>query len=170
MKQFLKVVIWIVVLGAVLVGVYMVLPEYPKNYVNSIVQPMVNSQAKTRIAQVKALANKDMGNATYETILESKTKNACWVYETKEEEPGMEYVTFYGRGVSINLKDWTDYQGKLSTSATVKIEFRIRGNNVDILPYVDGTLMHIEDGNHVEQNDKIKLAIFNQMYNGMTDE
>ena len=82
----------------------------------------------------------------------------------------MEYVTFYGRGVSINLKDWEDYQGKLSTSASVKVEFRIRGNNVDILPYVDGTLMHIEDGKHVEANDKIKLDIFSQLYTGMKTE
>lgn len=170
MKQFFKVVIWIVVIGAVLFGVYMVLPEYPQSFVKSIVQPLVDSQAKTRITQVKALTNKDLDNATYQTILESKTKNACWVYETKESEPGIEYVTFYGRGVSINLKDWADYSGKLSTSATVKIEFKIRGNSVDIYPYVDGALMCIEDGKHVEENDKIKLSIFNQLYNGMTEE
>lgn len=170
MKQFLKVVIGIVVLAGILVGVYFVLPEYPQNVVKSIIQPMTDANAKTMIEKVKMIPNKDLDNLSYQTILEAKTKNACWVYETREEEPGIQYVIFYGRGASINLKAWTDYNGMLSTSAVVKVEFKIRDNNVDILPYVDGKLMRIEDGQHVEQNDKIRLAIFSQMYNGMTDE
>jgi hypothetical protein len=170
MKNFLKVVIWIVVLGAICFGVYMILPEYPQNFVKSVVQPMVNSQAKTKIGQVKALTNKDLDNATYETILEGKTNSPCWVYETREEEPGIEYVIFYGKGVTINLKDWTDYNGKLSTSATVKIEFKISGNNVEIYPYIDGVKMNITDGKHVDDNNKIKAEIFKQLYEGMQAE
>lgn len=166
MKQFFKVVVWIVIIGAVFFGVYTVLPEYPQNFVKSVIQPFVDGTAKIRINQIKSLPNKDM-NANYETILESKANTTCWVYETREEEPGIEYVIFYGRGVAINLKEWADYQGKLSTSATVKIEFKIIGNNVDIYPYVDGVKMNIEDGKHVEQNDKIKLDIFKQLYSGM---
>lgn len=170
MKKFFKVVVWIVILGAVLFGVYTVLPEYPHNFAKSVIQPIIDSEAKTRITQVKALTNKDLNNATYETILESEANTTCWVYETREEEPGVEYVIFYGRGVSINLKDFVDYNGKLSTNAIVKIEFRIRGNNVDIYPYVDGTKMNIEDGKHVDQNDQIKLEIFKQLYSGMQAE
>lgn len=48
MKGFLKVIIWIVILGAICFGVYMILPEYPQNFVKSVVQPMVNSQAKQK--------------------------------------------------------------------------------------------------------------------------
>lgn len=165
-----KVIIWIVVLAAVCFGVYMILPEFPKAVVTSVVQPIIDSNAKARVDQVKALTNKDLNNANYQTILESKTKNPAWVYETREEEPGVEYVIFYGRGVSINLKDWTDYQGMLSTSASVKIEFRIVSGNVEILPYIDGKLMNIKDGKHVDQNDKIKLDILNQLYGGMQEE
>ncbi len=171
MKGFVKVLVWIVILAAVCAGVYMLLPEYPKSVVKSIVQPVIDSEAKSMISQVQALTDKDLGNATYKTILESKTKNPCWVYETREAEPGIEYVIFYGRGVSINLKDWQDYGGMLSTSATVKFEFKITGKkSVDILPYVDGKLMNIKDGTHVEQNDKIKLDILTQMYSGMQEE
>ncbi|MCM1497052.1 MAG: hypothetical protein NC124_01140 [Clostridium sp.] len=170
MKGFLKVVMWIVILGAILFGVYMILPEYPQNFAKSIVQPIIDSTAKTKIGQVKALTNKDLNGATYQTILEGKTNSKCWVYETREEEPGIEYVIFYGKGVTINLKDYADYDGKLSTSASVKIEFKISGNNVEIYPYVDGVKMNIQDGAHVEQNDKIKQDIFQQLYSGMQME
>ncbi|MDE5863575.1 MAG: hypothetical protein K2H34_04430 [Lachnospiraceae bacterium] len=167
MKGFLKVVVWIVILGAILFGVYMVVPEYPHNFAKSIVQPIVDSTAKTKIGQVKALTNKDLDNATYQAILEAKTKSKFWVYETRDAEPGVEYVIFYGNGVTINLKDYEDYNGKLSTSASVKIEFKIVNNNVEIYPYVDDVLMNIQDGAHVEQNDRIKRDILQQLYTGM---
>lgn len=167
MKGFLKVVVWIVVLAAVCVGVYFVLPEYPQNYVKSIFQPMIDANADMRINQVQSLTNKDLDKATYKVILESKVKNPCWAYR-KDETTGVEYVTFHGRGIQINLKEWSAYNGKLSTSATVKIEFQITdGKQVDIHPYVDGVLMEINDGKHVEENDKILLEILRQMYTGM---
>lgn len=170
MKGFVKVVVWIIILAAIAFGVYLVLPEFPQAAVKSVVQPIIDANAKMRIDQVKALTNRDLDNATYQTILEGQTKNPSWVYVTKEEEPGIEYVIFYGRGVSINLKDWTDYAGMLSTSASIKVEFKITGGNVDIYPYIDGVLMNIQDGKHVEQNDKIKLDIFRQLYTGMQTE
>lgn len=169
MKGFVKVLIWIVVLAAICVGVYFVLPEYPQSMVKSIFQPMVDSEAKSMISQVQSLTNKDLDNASYKTILEAKTKNPCWVYN-KDETTGEQSVVFYGRGISINLKDWTDYEGVLSTSASIKMEFKISGRNVEILPYVDGKLMSIKDGAHVDQNDKIKLDILSQMYTGMQTE
>ena len=49
MKNFLKTLLWIVIIGAVLFGIYYVLPEYPQNFIKSFVQPIVNSEAKTRI-------------------------------------------------------------------------------------------------------------------------
>ena len=163
MKGFVKVLIWIVVLAAICVG------EYPQSMVKSIFQPMVDSEAKSMISQVQSLTNKDLDNASYKTILEAKTKNPCWVYN-KDETTGEQSVVFYGRGISINLKDWTDYEGVLSTSASIKMEFKISGRNVEILPYVDGKLMSIKDGAHVDQNDKIKLDILSQMYTGMQTE
>lgn len=170
MKNFVKVLVWIIILAAVCFGVYLILPEHPQAVVKSVVQPLIDANAKARIEQVKSLTNRDLNNASYRTILEAKTKNPSWVYEAREEEPGVEYVTFYGRGVSINLKDWSDYQGMLSTSAAVKIEFKITNGSVEILPYIDGKPMYIKDGAHVEQNDKIKLDIFSQLYSGMQTE
>ncbi len=166
MKSFMKVLIWLVVLGAVCAGVYVVLPEYPQSCVKSAFQPHIDPQAKVRIDQVQALTNRDLNSATYKTILEGKVKNPCWVYEF-DETTGAEKVTFYGRGILINLKDWKDYDGKLSTSASVKMEFEIAGNKVEIHPYVDGKLMEINDGKHDEQNDDLRLDLLSQLYNGM---
>ena len=166
MKGFLKVVVWILVLAAVAVGVYLVLPEYPQSFVKSIYQPMTDAAAKSKIESVQKLINKDLDNASYKTILEAKTKNPCWVYE-KDEVTGTEYVRFYGRGLNMNLKDWTEYNGMLSTSASIKMEFEIVGSKVEIHPYVDGVLMEINDGKHTEENKKIRLDILSQMYAGM---
>lgn len=166
MKGFLKIIVWVAILISACIGIYMVLPEYPQSYVKSMIQPMVDTVAKGRIEAVQNLTNKDLNNATYKTILESKTENPCWIYKT-DETTGTEYVVFYGRGVQINLKDWEDYGGKLSTSASVKIEFEIIGSTVNIHPYVDGRLMEITDGQHVEKNDEIRLVIFTQLFEGM---
>lgn len=169
MKGFMKAVVWIVIIAAVCVGVYFILPEHPKAYVTSVFQPMTDAVAKSKIEQVQGLLNKDLGNASYKTIFEAKTKNACWVYE-KDETTGTEYVTFRGTGVSINLQDYKDYNGKLYTNASVKVEFEILGNKVEIHPYVDGELMEINDGKHTDQNKEIRNALFQQLYGGLAEE
>lgn len=165
MKGFMKVVVWIVVVIAVAVGVYFILPEYPQSFVKSVFQPMTDAVAKSRIEEVQNIINKDLNGASYKTILESKTKNPCWVY--RKEESGTEYVTFYGRGVSINLKEWEEYNGMLSTSASVKMEFEIAGGKVEIHPYVDGELMEIKDGKHTKQNKELRLELLTQLHGGM---
>jgi len=104
MKGFVKFLVWMVVLAAILVGVYFVLPEYPQNYVKSIVQPIIDTNASVRMEQVKALTVKELDNATYNTLLSTRPKNACWSYRM-DETTGVEYVTFYGRGLTINLKN-----------------------------------------------------------------
>ncbi len=152
MKQFMKVLIWIVILGAVLFGVYAILPEYPQNFMKSFVQPVVNSQAKTRIAQVKALKNKDV-DATYQDILEHYTNTSCWVYE---QGTGFETVTFYGKGASINIKEVPDHEDHLYTSTAVKFEFVITGNNVEIKAYIENNL----------QDEVIRDLMIKQLYAG----
>ncbi|MBO5088278.1 MAG: hypothetical protein J6C01_06350 [Lachnospiraceae bacterium] len=168
MKGFFKAVVWIVIVVAALVGVYFVLPEYPQDFVKSVVQPIVDAESQVRVQQVQSLLVKELDNASYKTILEAKSKNPCWAYE-KNEETGVETVTFHGRGLTINLKDWTEYSGLLSTNATVKVEFVITGGKqVDIHTYVDDTLMEIVDAkdSHQEENKKIRLEILKQVYLG----
>ena len=170
MKNFLKTLLWIVIIGAVLFGIYYVLPEYPQNFIKSFVQPIVNSEAKTRIQQVQNLAVEGVDGQTYKTVLEKNTGMSCWVYETREEEPGLEYVIYMGNGASVNMKDYTDYKGKLYTSCEVKFEFKITGNSVEIYPYLDGVKMNIEDGQHVEQNKEVRKIILQQLYGGVQSE
>ena len=168
MKGFFKAVVWIVIVVAALVGVYFVLPEYPQDFVKSVIQPIVDAESQVRVQQVQSLLVKELDNASYKTILEAKSKNPCWAYEL-DEETGVETVTFHGRGLTINLKDWTEYSGLLSTNATVKVEFEITGGKqVDIHIFVDGQQMEIIDAkdSHQEENKKIRLEILKQVYLG----
>lgn len=170
MKNFLKVLIWVVIIGGVCFGIYSVLPEYPHNFVKSFIQPIIDSQAKSRITQVQNLAVEGMDNVNYKTVLEKNTGVSCWTYKKDEAEPGVEYVIYNGKGAAVNLKEYTDYNGKLSTSSVIKFEFKIVGSNVEIYPYVDGEIMNIQDGAHVDANKKIRSDILQQLYNGMKDD
>lgn len=154
MRQFIKVLICVVILGAVCFGVYTVLPSYPQSFVKSLVQPIVNEQAKTRINAVKSLYNSDV-DATYEQILELHTANPFWVYEI-DEATGTETITFYGTKAYINIKDLKDHNDMLYTSCQVKFTFTITGNTVNITAYIDG----------VAQDDVVKELMIQQLKNG----
>jgi hypothetical protein len=128
---------------------------------------MTDAVAKSKIEQVQGLICNDLDDKpSYKTVFESQTKNPCWVYEV-DEATGTEYVTFRGTGISLNLKDYEEFGGMLYTDASVKIVFEIVGNKVDIHPYIDNTLMEINDGKHSEQNKEIRKDLFDQLYGGM---
>ncbi len=169
MNKVLKVLIALLVLAGIGYGVYTILPEYPHNFVKGLVQPMTDVRAKDLIHGIQNLQNKDLGGVAYKDILEKNTGSCCWVYELRETDPAAEYVVFYGRGASINLKDYAEYSGLLNTSAMVKVEFRVAGKNVEIIPYVDGVKMLIDDKKHGEENKAIRKEIFYQLYNGMKE-
>lgn len=154
MKGFFKVLVWILILGGVGFGVYAILPEYPHNLVKSIIQPYVDVQAKTRIAQVKALKNKDQ-DACYEDILEPHTRTQVWVYEPSDGT-GREKVTFYGRGAFINIKELDGHDDYMYTSTTVKFEFLINGKNVTINAYIEGKL----------QDEAVRDLMIRELYTG----
>lgn len=175
MKKFLKVVIWIAIIVGVCFGIYTVLPEYPKSMVQSFVQPIVNSQAKLMVGKIQNLKVSDIDelkDLTYKTVLEKNTGMSCWVYAMDEANPSIETVTYRGNGASLNLKDYGDYNGKLVTSAYVKVIFKItNGKNVTIEMYVDNQPMFINDnGQHDEMNKTLKKDLLSQMYNGMRAE
>lgn len=166
MKQFLKTIIWIAIIGVVGYGIYNVLPEYPHNFIKGVFQPHVDAQAEYRIGQIQNLTNADVNGVTYKTILEANTTMPTWVYEVGPNAE--EYVIFYGNGASLNLKDWeADYRGKLYTSCSIKVQFKIVGKSVDIYPYINGTLMYLDDVQYSEKNKEIKKDIFQQLSTGM---
>ncbi len=171
MKQLLKVIVAIVILIAVGYGVYLILPDYPHDFVKSVVQPIVDVEAKTRITQVQnmSVGIKELDGVTYKTALEKNNGSNCWVYD-KDETTGQETVVYRGNGAPVNMKDYSDYNGKLYTSASVKFEFIITGNSVEIIPYLNDTKMNIKDGAHVEQNKEVLQMIVSQLYGGMEEE
>lgn len=154
MKQFLKIVLGIVILGVIGFGVYSVLPEYPHDFVKSFVQPVVDSQAKERINAVKNIFNQDL-QSTYGSILESHTKNRFWVYDLNEATAA-ETVTFYGSGAYINIEGIADHNEMLYTSCQVKFVFAITGNKVEITAYIDGEM----------QDDAVKELMLKQLLEG----
>lgn len=171
MKQILKVLLVIVIICGVGYGIYMVVPEYPHNFIKSFVQPVVDVEAKLRIEQVKNLdVNiKGLEGVTYQQALEKNTGMSCWVYE-KDEAAGTEMVVYRGNGASVNMKDVKDYGEKLYTSASVKFEFHIDGTKVEVIPFIDGTEMNIKDGKHVEQNKEVLKNIVTQLSSGIQEE
>jgi hypothetical protein len=152
MKKFLTTVIWIAVLVGVLFGIYMILPEYPQSYIKGLIQPLVDSQAKTRIEQVKVLKNQDVKD-TYQNILETNTNTTCWVYE--DDGAGVEKVTFFGKGAQISIQNVEGYDDHFyDTSSSVKFEFLITNNSVTITCYINGEA----------QDEAIRDVVIQQLY------
>ena len=176
MKTFGKVIIWIVIIAAVGFAVYKFVPEYPHNMMKSLVQPVIDVEAKTRISQIKNLSVgvKGLDGVSYEMALSRNTGMNCWVYDKQvNESTGQiisEVVTFMGNGASINMKDYTDYEGKLYTSAQVKFEFSITGNSVEITPYIDGQKMRLGTEKPTERDKEVLKMIVDQMYSGVQEE
>ena len=152
MKTLGKVLIRVLILGGVVFGVYSILPEYPHNMMKSLVQPLVNTEAKVRIDQVKQLTNKKL-NASYADILEPNSKSAFWVYES-DEVTGKEMVLFYGTGITLNIKDLPGEEDKLYTSCSVKFIFEITGNSVQITGEID----------HKPQSEAVRDEMLRQIY------
>lgn len=171
MKQFLKALLGIAIVCGIGYGIYMIVPEYPHNFIKSFVQPVVDVEAKLRIEQVKNLdVNiKGLEGVTYQAALEKNTGMSCWVYE-KNEATGKEMVVYRGNGASVNMKDIADYGEKLYTSASVKFEFHIDGTKVEIIPFIDGQEMNIKDGKHVEKNKEVLKMIVTQLSQGIQEE
>ncbi|MBE5923029.1 MAG: hypothetical protein E7271_01000 [Lachnospiraceae bacterium] len=178
MKQFLKVLLGIAILCGVAFLIYSFVPEYPHNFMKSFIQPVIDTEAKLRIQQVKNIPAPDIEGVNYEQALAKNSGMNCWVYEKeyaegadkKVDKPISTKVVFRGNGASINIKDFTEYGGKLYTSAYVKIEFIINGTDVTIIPYIDNQKMYIDDKKHKDANKAIRDSIIQQMYGGLQEE
>lgn len=165
-----KIVVILVCLGLLYFVYAFALPEYPQSMVKGFIQPKINATAKTRIEEVQQAKCKEVDNLSYGQIF-ANVDGGCWIYETPEKSSdGAEHVIFYGRGVSVNLKDWQDYnEGLMYTSTSIKMDFIIRGNSFELVPYIDDfqNPLKLYDGKHERDNDKVREDILDQIYNGM---
>ncbi|MGN0438918.1 MAG: hypothetical protein ACI4F4_10380 [Lachnospiraceae bacterium] len=171
MKGVVGKIATVVVAIGILILIYVLLPEYPQSMVKGVVQPIVNATAKTRIENVKNATYKEL-ELNYGAIFEN-VSGSCWVYQSPEQSvDGAEHVTFYGNDVSVNLSDWemeNGEKGLLYTGAGIKIDFVIRGNNFDVVPYVDdfNTSLLRNDMKYQEQNKKLLQDVLTQIYGGV---
>ena len=100
MKTFLKILVAIIIVGALCFGIYCILPETSQMYVKGNIQYRTNETAKTQVDKIKK--TKIPGTEkTFGAGLEGLCKSCAWYYE--EEANGDWMVTFYGSKATMDL-------------------------------------------------------------------
>lgn len=154
MNGFLKLLLGLFIVVAILFGIYQFLPEFSHNIIYSMYQNQFDSEAKTKITEAKALMNPKL-EADYATILETNTDTKGWVY-TKITKA----VTFYGNKAQLDLKDVEGGEGKYFDSTVVKVVFTPNDKGeMEIEVYLNGS--------STPEEDKVRAEIFKQLLMGV---
>lgn len=103
MKTFLKIVLAIVIVAAICVGVYFVLPESAKTIVDGNIQYRTDETAKSHVDTIKSTKIPGYEDTTFGDGLEGFCKTTAWYYE--EVSDTIWTVTFYGTKATLNLTD-----------------------------------------------------------------
>lgn len=161
MKNLGKVLIVIVILGAILFGIYSILPEFSHNILRSMYQAKFDDEAKVKIKATQELTNPNL-KQNYKTILESHTDTKGWVYD-KSEDGSTETVTFYGNKVSLILKEIPDHEDMLYDGTTVKVTFVTDDEeNITVNVYLGNSSTPVDD--------VVRPYVFAQLLNGSTTD
>lgn len=141
MKNFLKVLLAFVIVGALLFVIYLALPEEQKMYIQGNIQYRTDDEAKEHVDKLKSVYVPD-SSITFGQGLEKLCKSTAWYYEKKSGNDWK--VTFYGSKASIDLtKEGLD---GVYTNKPVRIVFSVRNDaEVDITIYVDNKLMNDDE-------------------------
>ena len=139
MNKIIKVIIAIIIAGAILAGVYFVLPETSQMYIKGMIQYHFDDDAKTHVDKIKAIKMPDT-DVTFGDGLEKACKSTAWYYEEGATDTWV--VTFYGSKININL---TGYDN-VYTEKPIKITFSVRKDkNVDITINIGGEVITDKD-------------------------
>ena len=154
MSGFLKFLLGLFIVVAILFGVYQILPEFSHNIIYSFYQNAFDSKAKERIEETKALENPKL-ESDYKTILESNTDTKGWVYSKITNS-----VTFYGNKVALDLKD-VGSEGKYYDNTTVKVVFtpNEQDETTEIEVYINGS--------STPEEDEVRAVVFQQLLYGL---
>lgn len=154
MSGFLKFLLGLLILAGILFGVYQLLPEFSHNIIYSMYQNQFDSEAKTKIAEAKALMNPKL-ESNYETILESNTDTKGWVYSKITKS-----VTFYGNKAQLDLKEVEGGDGKYYDNTVVKVVFTPNDKGeTEIEVYINGQ--------STPEEDKVRAVVFQQLLYGL---
>lgn len=149
MKTFLKILLAVVIVAALCVGVYFVLPERSQMYIKGNIQYRTDDDAKTHVDKIQDMSISD--STTYGDALTKLCKSTAWYYEPGSET-GDWTVTFYGTKATIDLtKEGMD---GFYSEKPLKIVFNVRNDSA-----VDITITIGED----TLNDDEKKAAINRI-------
>ena len=136
MNKIITVIIAIIIAGAILAGVYFVLPETYQMYIKGMIQYHFDDDAK-----IKAIKMPDT-DVTFGDGLEKACKSTAWYYEEGATDTWV--VTFYGSKININLTG--DGYDNVYTEKPIKITFSVRKDkNVDITINIGGEVITDKD-------------------------
>ena len=161
MKRLGQICIVIVILGAMLFGVYTILPEFSHNIIRAVYQDKFDDEARVKIKATQELTNPKL-KKDYKTILETNTDTKGWVYD-KAEDGSTETVTFYGNKVSLMLKEIPDHDDMLYDNTTIKVEFITNEKGeISVQVYIGTSSTPVDD--------VVKPYVFEQLLNGSVSE
>lgn len=154
MSGFLKFLLGLFIVAAILFGVYQILPEFSHNVIYSMYQNKFDSEAKEKIDEAKALMNPKL-EADYQTILETNTDTKGWVYSKITKA-----VTFYGNKAMLDLKDVEGGEGRFYDSTIVKVVFTPGDKDeMEIEVYINNK--------STPEDDEVRAVIFKQLLLGV---
>lgn len=154
MSGFLKFLLGLFIVVAILFGIYQVLPEFSHNIIYSMYQNQFDSEAKEKIEEAKTAVNPKL-NADYQTILETNTDTKGWVYSKVTKR-----VTFYGNKAQLDLKDVEGGDGKYFDNTVVKVEFeKNEKGEIELEVYINGS--------STPETDKVRAVVLQQLLIGL---
>ncbi|MGN0393737.1 MAG: hypothetical protein ACI4EF_00065 [Coprococcus sp.] len=154
MKTFLKILIALIIVAALCVGIYYVLPETPQMYIKGNIQYRTDDEAKKEIDIVKSniiKVNTVADNGTKKTIdtgvtygdaLEKTCKSTVWYYETGAD--GSRTITFNGSKASLDLSKYGSDGTFINKSLKLVFYFPTSGNGT-VTVYVGGNILNDTD-------------------------
>lgn len=151
MKTFLKILLAIVIVGAIGFVIYLALPEEQKMYIQGNIQYRKDADAKEHVDKLKGIKVPGASDGiTFGKGLEKLCKSTAWYYE---KGSGNDWtVTFYGSKATIDMTG--DGLDSVYTNKPMKVIFSVRNDSeVDIDIYVDGNLMNSDE----------KISVFNRI-------
>jgi uncharacterized protein YxeA len=151
MKTVMKILLAIIIVVAIVLGIYCVLPETSKMFIKGNIQYRTDDTAKEMIDKVKANEIKytevaDNGTTktvetgvTYGDALEKAGKSTAWYYE--EAANGNRTITYYGSKVSLDLAKYGEEGVYVDKTLKVVFYFPADGSGSTVtLYYGDSTL------------------------------
>lgn len=148
MKTFLKILVAIVIVAAICVGVYFVLPETSQMYVKGNIQYRTDDTAKAQVDKIKNITIPDY-DVTFGDGLEAFCKSTAWYYEEVSADTWT--VTFYGTKATLNLTETS--LDIYYTDEPFKVVFTVRNDSqVDISMEIDG--------DSLSNDDEVKAATY----------